>query len=148
MNVTVYCDPTTSMMRKPTRASSQSANGVMTGAHFTKQESAMNVEVCCDPTLSMMRNPTQRPTDVIEDEEGYSSCALVDTFQRGRKEKMHLGFSNKLFDTQVELPAPEAKATLKKQNVSSSTRLVVYTLHVKFTFTGIHNVTVCKCKLR
>ena len=37
---------------------------------------------------------------------------------------MHLGFSNKLFDTQVELPAFEA--TLKKQNVINSTKLVVH----------------------
>ena len=168
MDVSVYCDPTTAMMKKPTRASTQNASssvhkGTTTGAHFTKQGSSMDVEVYCDPTTSMMRKPrrastpnadsivhggttvgvqstkrglttdvdeycepttamikkpTQTPTDLLEGEDGYLACALIEKFTKERQEKMPLGFSNMSYDTQIGLLVPDDIP--KKLNVSIS----------------------------
>ena len=72
----VYCEPTTTIIDKPTQAPIQDAsksvpNGTTAGVRFTKHASTMEVELYCEPITTMANEPTQALIESLVDESEY-----------------------------------------------------------------------------
>ena len=116
MDVSVYRDPTTAVINKPTQASTQSSScavsdGTTTSAYSTKQKTAMDVEVIyreLEPTYTTttMNESTQAP---MEEEDEYR-VRITENVIKKREEEKQQGMYTYLDDSE---------ATSKEQNVSN-----------------------------
>ncbi|XP_062503622.1 ephrin type-A receptor 4a-like isoform X2 [Corticium candelabrum] len=117
MDVSVYRDPTTAVINKPTQASTQSSScavsdGTTTSAYSTKQETAMDVEVIyreLEPTYTTttMNELTQAP---MEEEDGYR-VRVTENVIKKREEEKQQGMYTYLDDSE---------ATSKEQNTCTT----------------------------